>query len=42
MSHRLKLWERIVENRLRKMVNISETQYGFQPGKSTIQPWWLP
>ena len=34
----LKLWERVVESRLRKMVNISERQYGFQPGKSTIQP----
>ena len=28
----------VVESRLRKMVNISEIQYGFQPGKSTIQP----
>ena len=34
----MKLWERVVESRLRKMVNISEIQYGFQPGKSTIQP----
>ena len=34
----LKLWERVVESRLRKMVDISEKQYGFQPGKSTIQP----
>ena len=38
LSHTLKLWERVVENRLRSMVNISERQYGFQPGKSTIQP----
>ena len=38
LSHTLKLWERVVESRLRKMVNISEKQYGFQPGKSTIQP----
>ena len=38
LSHTLKLWERVVESRLRKMVNISEIQYGFQPGKSTIQP----
>ena len=38
LSHTLKLWERVVESRLRKMVNISERQYGFQPGKSTIQP----
>ena len=39
LSHTLKLWERVVESRLRKMVcHISERQYGFQPGKSTIQP----
>ena len=38
MSHTLKLWERVVESRLRKMVNISERQYGFQSGKSMIQP----
>ena len=37
LSHTLKLWD-IVENRLRTMLNISERQYGFQPGKSTIQP----
>ena len=37
LSHTLKLWERVVESRLRKIVNISERQYGFQPGKSTIQ-----
>ena len=38
LSHTLKLWERVVESRLRKIVNISERQYGFQPGNSTIQP----
>ena len=38
LSHTLKLWKRVVESRLRKMVNISEIQYRFQPGKSTIQP----
>ena len=36
LSHTLKLWERVVESRLRKTVNISEGQHGFQPGKSTI------
>ena len=35
LSHTLKLWERVVESRLRKMVNNSEKQYGFQPEKST-------
>ena len=36
LSHTLKLWERVVEGRLKKIVNISERQYGFQPGKSAI------
>ena len=31
LRHTLKLWERVGERRLRKMVNISEIQYGFQP-----------
>lgn len=35
MSHSLKIWERVVEARLRMMVTISEQQYGFMPGKST-------
>ena len=40
LSHTLKFWGRVVESRLRKMVNISERQYYvFKPGKSTIQLW---
>ncbi|KAK3560072.1 hypothetical protein QTP86_033795 [Hemibagrus guttatus] len=35
MSHTLKLWERVVEARLRKVVEICEQQYGFMPRKST-------
>ena len=38
LSHSLKLWERVIEARLRDIVTISERQYGFQKGKSTIQP----
>ena len=34
-SHTLKIWEKVVERRLREMVNIGEGQYGFMPGKST-------
>ena len=33
MSHSMKLWERVVEARLRTEVDISEQQYGFMPGK---------
>ncbi|KAK3542186.1 hypothetical protein QTP86_016881 [Hemibagrus guttatus] len=35
MSHIMKLWERVVEARLRKIVEICEQQYGFMPRKST-------
>ncbi|KAK3559897.1 hypothetical protein QTP86_026171 [Hemibagrus guttatus] len=34
-SHTMKLWERVVEARLRKVVEICEQQYGFMPRKST-------
>ncbi|KAK3557977.1 hypothetical protein QTP86_005634 [Hemibagrus guttatus] len=35
MSHTMKLWERVVEARLRNVVEICEQQYGFMPRKST-------
>ncbi|KAK3553111.1 hypothetical protein QTP86_031688 [Hemibagrus guttatus] len=35
MSHTMKLWERVVVVRLRKVVEICEQQYGFMPRKST-------
>ncbi|KAK3571820.1 hypothetical protein QTP86_020578 [Hemibagrus guttatus] len=35
MSHTMKLWERVVEARLRKVVEFCEQQYGFMPRKST-------
>ncbi|KAK3540283.1 hypothetical protein QTP70_029609, partial [Hemibagrus guttatus] len=35
MSYSMKLWERVVEARLRKVVEICEQQYGFMPRKST-------
>ena len=34
-SHTLKLWERIIDQRLREKGKISEQQFGFMPGKST-------
>ena len=33
MSHTMKIWERIIEARLRDIVEISKQQYGFMPGK---------
>ncbi|KAK3553592.1 hypothetical protein QTP70_005764 [Hemibagrus guttatus] len=35
MSHTMKLWERVLEARVRKVVEICEQQYGFMPRKST-------
>ncbi|KAK3510739.1 hypothetical protein QTP70_021324 [Hemibagrus guttatus] len=36
MSHTMQLWERVVDARLRKVVEICEQQCGFMPRKSTI------
>ena len=35
MSHTIKVWERIIEARLRNSVEISKQQYRFMPGKET-------
>ena len=35
MSHTMKIWERIIEARLRDKVEISKQQNGFMPGKGT-------
>ena len=35
MSHTMKVWESIIEARLRDRVEISKQQYGFMPGKGT-------
>ena len=35
MSHTMKLWERVIEARIRKKMTISEQQFGFVPGRST-------
>ena len=34
-SHTMKVWERIIEARLRDSVQVSKQQYGFMPGKGT-------
>ncbi len=38
MSHFMKLWERVIEARLREIVNIRENQFGFRSGMSTTEP----
>ena len=35
IGHTMKLWERIIERRLRRYLTFSTQQYGFMPGKST-------
>ena len=41
MSHTMKLWERVIEHRLRKETHVSENQFGFMPGRSTIEAIYL-
>ena len=41
MSHTMKVWERIIEARLRDRVEISKQQYGFMPGKGTTDAMFL-
>ena len=38
LCHAMKLYERMVENRLRKQIEIYSNQYGSRPGKSTMEP----
>ncbi|WMV12452.1 hypothetical protein MTR67_005837 [Solanum verrucosum] len=36
-GHTMKIWERVVETRVRRGVSISENQFGFMPGRSTTE-----
>jgi len=37
----MKLWERVIERRLRKDVSILENQFGFMPSRTTIEAIYL-
>nr|GFD03047.1 retrovirus-related Pol polyprotein LINE-1 [Tanacetum cinerariifolium] len=37
LSHTMKLWERVIEKRLRRESRVSENQFGFMPGRSTTE-----
>jgi len=37
LSHTIKLWERVIEGRLRAGIKISKNHFGFMPGRSTIE-----
>ena len=41
MSHTLKLWERVMERRLRSATSVSVNQFGFMPGRSTTEAIYL-
>jgi hypothetical protein len=41
MSHTMKLCERIIEHRLRGVTNVTENQFGFMPGRLTMEAIFL-
>lgn len=41
MSHTMKLWERVIERRLRMTTTVSKNQFGFMPGRSTMEAIFL-
>jgi hypothetical protein len=41
MSHTMKLWERIIEHRLRGVTNITKNQFGFMSERSTMEAIFL-
>ena len=41
MSHTMKLWERVIEHRLRAKTRVSMNQFGFMPGRSTMEAIFL-
>jgi hypothetical protein len=41
MSHTMKLQERIIEHRLRGVTNVNENQFGFMPGRLTMEAIFL-
>jgi hypothetical protein len=41
MSHTMKLWDRVIEHRLRKLITVSKNQFGFMPERSTMEAIFL-
>jgi hypothetical protein len=37
MSHTMKLWERVIEHRLRTATSVTQNQFGFMPGRLTME-----
>ena len=38
MAHTMKLWERIIDHRIRQVVELDYIQFGFRKGRSTTEP----
>ena len=36
MSYKMKIWEKVIESRLREETSIEEKQFGFMSGKGTM------
>jgi hypothetical protein len=41
MRHTMKLWERVIEHRLRKLTIVSKNQFDFMPRRSTMETIFL-
>ena len=41
MCHTMKVWERVMEHRLREITEVSENQFGFMPSRSTMEAIYL-
>jgi hypothetical protein len=41
MSHTMKLWERVIEHRLRTATSVTQNQFGFMPERSTMEAIFL-
>ena len=41
MSHTMKLWERVIEHRLRRVTSVTQNQFEFMPGRSTMDAIFL-
>ena len=41
MSHTMKLWERVIKHRLRRMTSVTKNQFGFMHGRSTMEAIFL-
>jgi len=41
MSHTMKLWKKVIEQRIRKETRVTDNQFGFMPGRSTMEAIYL-